>query len=153
MDDHGHPRPTRPRRRPAAAHVRRGGRVLLCLTDPRDGGLLGGWLRRIGAVGVIVSADRLDADLAARTAPTFDAAVIDLDVMGDPGQSMDLCLILRQAAPALPVVVIQSETGRADPLALKLGLCHAELPRGFSEDDAALALSLAARQAGRPRRG
>ncbi|HSF63723.1 MAG TPA: hypothetical protein VLA78_05015 [Paracoccaceae bacterium] len=121
--------------------------MLLCLTDARDARFLGGWLRGMGAAGVIVSAERLDAAFAAGEAARYDAAIIDLDALGDPDQTMDLCLILRQAAPALPIVVLRSETGSADPLALRLGLCHAELPRAFGPDEAGRALTIALRRA------
>lgn len=121
--------------------------LLMCMTCPAQAGRLGGWLRRWGAVGVAVAPERLGPGLAARMAQGHDAAVIDLDALGDPDLTMDLCLILRQAAPALPIVVLTSETGPTDPLALRLGLCHAELPRDFGAAAAAMALDQAARRA------
>jgi DNA-binding NarL/FixJ family response regulator len=147
MQDGGSARPSRPAARPGRRPVLPGGCVLLCLTDARDAGRLGALLRQAGATGVAVAPERLDLAFAMREATRYAAAIIDLDALGDPDRTMDLCLILRRAAPALPIVVLASDTGSADPLALRLGLCHAELARNFTADDAVRALMVAARRA------
>jgi hypothetical protein len=125
-------RPTVPR-----LALRRGALALIAMGQSAREQEVARWIERGGGTAVAVPSEAGEAATLADAADRWDFALIDSDAFGDPAEAHDLCLRLRNAAPGLPIILVDSELYPRDLTPLASGLCDALLPPDFSESSLA----------------
>ena len=77
------------------------------------------------------------------------AFFVDADFMGDLGETVDLCLRLRNRSPGTPLILISSEVRDHDLTAERAAICDATLKTPLTERDIQIGISAACENAGR----
>ena len=113
--------------------LRHGALALIALSDPRREQEVARWIERAGGTAVAVPTDMETAATLADAADRWDFALIDSDAFGDPVEAHEMCLRLRNGAPGLPIILVDSELQPRDLTPLASGLCDALLATDFTE--------------------
>lgn len=74
---------------------------------------------------------------------------VDADFMGDVGETVDLCLRLRNCSPATPLILISSEVRDHDLTAERAAICDATLKTPLTARNIQMGISAAHRNASR----
>jgi len=103
------------------------GSALILSHDETASGMLRRQMADLGFHVRNAGADVVTTDWLARQPDRFGVCILDADFMGDEGQTLDLCLRLRQADPQASILLIDVNPAAQDTTAEAMGLCDGRL--------------------------
>lgn len=85
------------------------------------------WAEQMKAILMVVSDENLSLNWICDHAPRMDFLLVDADFMGDTESTVDFCMQIRRAAPALPLIMLSSEVRAHDFTCERMMACDATL--------------------------
>ncbi|WP_146010318.1 response regulator [Acidimangrovimonas sediminis] len=89
--------------------------------------------RHAARVYVATPEDGLTTDWMRAHVPDIDLILVDSDCMGEIEDTIDFCLQVRRATPALPIIMVSSEIRGDDYTCERMMACDVSLKNGFSD--------------------
>ncbi len=89
--------------------------------------LISEWARRIGTTLMVVGSNPLPMDWLQRYAPHLDFMMVDADYLDDTESTVDFCMRVRRATPALPLILLSSEVRGHDMTCERMMACDVTL--------------------------
>ncbi|MCC5972740.1 MAG: hypothetical protein JJT81_01665 [Rubellimicrobium sp.] len=113
--------------------LRYGALVLVVIGDKARESQLVQWITRSGGTAVVVNTDLIADGEVTNETRAWDFALIHTDAFGDPTEAYDLCVRLRNGAPGLPIILVDSELHPRDLTPFTMGLCDAQLEADYTD--------------------
>lgn len=85
------------------------------------------WARKVGTTVMIIGDHPLPMDWLRRYAPHLDFMLVDGDYMDDTEDTVDFCMQVRRATPALPLILLSSEVRGHDLTCERMTACDVTL--------------------------
>ena len=111
----------------AATGVAALGSALILSHGDKSSTVLRGHMAGLGFHVREAASDEVTTDWLARQPVRFGVCILDADFMGDEGETLDLCLRLRQADPQVRILLIDVNPTAQDTTAEAMGLCDGRL--------------------------
>lgn len=113
--------------------LRYGALALVVIGDKERETRVARWIARSGGTAVVVNTDLITDDDVPNETGAWDFALIHSDAFGDPTEAYDLCVRLRNGAPGLPIILVDSALEPRDLTPFKMGLCDAQLEADYTD--------------------
>lgn len=113
--------------------LRYGALALVVIGDKAREAQVARWIARSGGTAVVINTDLIADGNVANDTGAWDFALIHSDAFGDPTEAYDLCVRLRNGAPGLPIILVDSALEPRDLTPFKMGLCDAQLEADYTD--------------------